>query len=196
MKWFAYAPLQLLCMVVCYLTNWIIVLFADKNGELRGPLRLWQTWDDSLDSEDCVTKYAPKIIRYDFYKYYRVEWHELPGYNRLRKYSINVATLSLPDKIKRYCCRVFWMYRNCAYGFAIEWFGADVPANSVKVYADYKEGKNELYYATSRNKWMLYCTLPINSNYRWKIYMGWKLSPGTKEDHRAMLAFRIWFGKI
>lgn len=82
MKWFIYAPLQLVCMLVCYLTNWIVVLFADQNGELQGLLRLWQTWDDSLDGEDCVTKYVPAIIRYDFYKYYRVERHILPEYNR------------------------------------------------------------------------------------------------------------------
>ena len=196
MKWFLYAFLQFICMIVCYLTNWIVVLFTDENGELPGALRLWQTWDDSLDSEDCVTKYVPTMIRYDFYKYYRAESVVLAGYGRRKKRSINIAPLPLIDRIKRYFCRVFWLYRNCAYGFAFEWFGADVPADSVKVYADYKEGENELYYATSQNKWMLYCTLPINSNYRWKIYVGWKLSPGIKEDHRAMIAFRIWFGKI
>lgn len=193
MKWFAYAPLQLLCMVVCYLTNWIIVLFADKNGELHGPLRLWQTWDDSLDSEDCVTKYVPSIIRYDFYKYYRVERHLLPKCNRWRKYSINIAPLPLIDRIKRYCCRVFWLHRNCGYGFAFELFGCDVPAGSVKVYADYKTGKHELCYASSRNHWMLYCTLPISSRYRWRIYLGWKLSPGITSHHRAMIVFRVWF---
>lgn len=107
MKWFIYAPLQLVCMIVCYLTNWIVVLFADQNGELPGLLWLWQTWDDSLDSEDCVTKYVPSIIRYDFYKYYRVERHLLPEYNRWHKYSINIAPLPLIDRIKRYCCRVF-----------------------------------------------------------------------------------------
>lgn len=193
MKWFIYAPLQLVCMIVCYLTNWIVVLFADQNGELPGLLWLWQTWDDSLDSEDCVTKYVPSIIRYDFYKYYRVERHLLPEYNRWHKYSINIAPLPLIDRIKRYCCRVFWLYRNCAYGFAFEWFGCNVPPDSVKVYADYKAGEHELYYASSRNHWMLYCTLPINRYFRWRIYLGWKLSPYITSYHRAMIAFRVWF---
>nr|DAT69211.1 MAG TPA: hypothetical protein [Caudoviricetes sp.] len=29
MRYLIYAPLQLLCMCVCYLTNWIVVLFDD-----------------------------------------------------------------------------------------------------------------------------------------------------------------------
>lgn len=193
MKWFLYAPLQLICMAICYLTNWFIVLFANENGELPGILRLWQTWDDSLDSEDCVEKYVPAIIRYNFYKYYRVERHMLPEYNRWRKYSINIAPLPLIDRIKRYCCRVFWLYRNCAYGFAFEWFGCDVPTGSVKVYADYTEGEHELYYASSRNHWMLYCTLSITRRYRWRVYLGWKLSSGITSHHRAMIVFRVWF---
>lgn len=195
MKWFIYAPLQLVCMIVCYLTNWFIVLFADKNGELPGLLRLWQTWDDSLDSEDCVTKYVPAIIRYEFYKYYRAESVILACYGRRKKRSINIAPLPLIDRIKRYCCRVFWLYRNCAYGFAFEWFGCDIPVNNIKVYADYKAEEHELYYASSRNHWMLYCTLPISSRYRWRIYLGWKLSPHIARPHRAMIAFRIWFCK-
>lgn len=73
MRWFLYAPLQLICMVICYITNPIVVLFADENGELPGLFCLWQTWDDSCDSEDCVTKYVPDWMRYDFYKYYWTE---------------------------------------------------------------------------------------------------------------------------
>ena len=53
MRWFLYAPLQLLIMIICYITNPIVVLFADKDGELHGFLRKWQTFDDSCDSEDC-----------------------------------------------------------------------------------------------------------------------------------------------
>ena len=36
MRWFLYAPLQLLIMIICYITNPIVVLFADKDGELHG----------------------------------------------------------------------------------------------------------------------------------------------------------------
>lgn len=51
MRWFLYAPLQLLIMIICYITNPIVVLFSDENGELHGFLRKWQTFDDSCDSE-------------------------------------------------------------------------------------------------------------------------------------------------
>lgn len=85
MRWFIYAPLQLLIMIICYITNPIVVLFADKDGELHGFLRKWQTFDDSCDSEDCVTKYVPKWIRYDFYKYYRSEKQYDPNYGRVMK---------------------------------------------------------------------------------------------------------------
>jgi hypothetical protein len=40
---------------------------------------------------------------------------------------------------------------------------------------------------------MLYCTLPISNRYRWRIYLGWKLTPDIAMYHRAMIAFRIWF---
>lgn len=39
MRWFLYAPLQLICMMICYITNPIVVLFANENGELHGFLR-------------------------------------------------------------------------------------------------------------------------------------------------------------
>lgn len=50
MRWFLYAPLQLLIMIICYITNPVIVMFADKDGELHSFLRRWQTFDDSCDS--------------------------------------------------------------------------------------------------------------------------------------------------
>lgn len=31
MRWFIYAPLQLLIMIICYITNPIVVLFADES---------------------------------------------------------------------------------------------------------------------------------------------------------------------
>ena len=34
----------------------------------------------------------------------------------------------------------------------------------------------------------------LNTNYRWKIYLGWKIHD-VKNVHYAMLAFRMWFCK-
>ena len=69
MKWLIYAALQTICMVVCYLTNWIVVLFANEEGELPGSLRLWQTWDDTLDNETDI-KRMPKFLQYNWNDHY------------------------------------------------------------------------------------------------------------------------------
>lgn len=197
MRWFIYTPLQLLIMIICYITNPIVVLFADKDGELHGFLRKWQTFDDSCDSEDCVTKYVPKWIRYDFYKYYRSEKQYDPNYGRVMKKSINIAQLSLIDKLKRYCCRLFWLSRNCAYGFALDWFGATINPDDVIVIDSYKKGEFERNILVTRDLkyWKVYNTMRIlNTNYRWRIYLGWKIH-NVQSVHYTMLAFRIWFCK-
>jgi hypothetical protein len=197
MRWFIYTPLQLLIMIICYITNPIVVLFADKDGELHGFLRKWQPFDDSCDSEDCVTKYVPKWIRYDFYKYYRAEKQYDPNYGRVMKKSINIAQLSLIDKLKRYCCRLFWLSRNCAYGFALDWFGATINPDDVIVIDSYKKGEFERNILVTRDLkyWKVYNTMRIlNTNYRWRIYLGWKIH-NVQSVHYTMLAFRIWFCK-
>ena len=197
MRWFLYALLQLICMVICYITNPIVILFADKDGELHGFLRKWQTFDDSCDSEDCITKYVPKWMRYDFYKYYRAEKRYDPKYGRMMKRSINIAPLPLIDRLKRCCCRVFWLSRNCAYGFAIDWFGATINPEDVVVIDDYKMGESERNILVTRDLkyWKIYNSMRIpNTKYRWKIYLGWKIH-NVKSIHRAMLAFRIWVCK-
>lgn len=198
MRWFIYAPLQLLIMIICYITNPIVVLFADKDGELHGFLRKWQTFDDSCDSEDCVTKYVPKWIRYDFDKYYRAEKQYDPNSGRVMKRSINIAQLPLIDRLKRYCCRLFWLSRNCAYGFALDWFGATINPDGVVVIDDYNVGEFERNILVTRDLkyWKVYNSMRIlNTNYRWKIYLGWKIH-NVPDVHRSMLAFRVWFCKI
>lgn len=156
MRWFLYAPLQLLIMIICYITNPIVVLFADKNGELHDP-----------------------------------------NYGRVMKRSINIAPLPLIDRLKRYCCRVFWLSRNCAYGFALDWFGVTINPDDVMVIDDYKAGESERNILVTRDLkyWKIYNSMRIpNTKYRWKIYLGWKFYD-VKSIHRAMLAFRIWVCK-
>lgn len=160
-------------------------------------LRKWQTFDDSCDSEDCVTKYVPDWMRYDFYKYYWAEKRYDPNYGRVMKRSINIASLPLIDKLKRYCCRVFWLSRNCAYGFAIDWFGVTINPDNVVVINDYRAGESERNVFVTRDLkyWKIYNSMRIlNTNYRWKIYLGWKIY-NVQSIHRAMLALRMWFCK-
>lgn len=83
-KYFIFSFLQLICMLICYLTNPIVVLFANKEGELPKVLRLWQTWDSSLDNRQYVLYDCPKFLRYDFDDYY--DCSTIPiGYGRCKK---------------------------------------------------------------------------------------------------------------
>ena len=36
MIWFIMFPLNVICSILCYLTNWLVVLMADEEGELHG----------------------------------------------------------------------------------------------------------------------------------------------------------------
>lgn len=87
--------------------------------------------------------------------------------------------------------------RNCAYGFAVDWFGATINPDNVVVIDDYKAGEFERNILVTRDLkyWKIYNSMRIlNTNYRWKIYLGWKFY-NVKSIHRAMLAFRIWVCK-
>ena len=61
-----YLIFSLIITVVCYITNPIVVLFANELGELPGFLANWQTWDDSLDPRFFVVNKVWSIFRYDY----------------------------------------------------------------------------------------------------------------------------------
>ena len=44
--WIVQAIFELCAMVIAYLTNPIVVLFADEYGNLPKCLRFWQTYDN------------------------------------------------------------------------------------------------------------------------------------------------------
>lgn len=182
MKYAACVPLQALCMIVCYLTNWIVVLFADETGELPGALRLWQTWDDTLDNATDIER-LPAVLRYTWAEHYIQGRADEQGQTRYTEQLIKPFTL--PERVKRYFCRVHWLYRNCGYGFAYYLFGsmATPPFNV-------KEGDG--WYFISGNSWTFKCTKAINDKWRWEIYLGWKIQRRLNHAHRAMLAMRLW----
>jgi len=53
-KWLLYLFPSLLYTCLCYVTNPIVVLFADEDGELPGIFRYWQTWDNPTNPSDLV----------------------------------------------------------------------------------------------------------------------------------------------
>ena len=199
-RYLLYLIPNFLCSIMCYLTNWFVVLFADENGELPKIFRGWQTWDDSLDVDWFVEETVPKIFRYDFnskYERYSEDasktWGEY-GVNRTKLCSRLKpgATFSIKERIQRYCCRVLWLTRNCAYGFSFLYFGALLDSKDV-VYEEH----SELYtYGYDKSKpWYSRPFIYKNdkniiSNIRWCLFFGWKLS-GTIGKHNAMIANRI-----
>lgn len=174
-----------LCSILCYLTNWIVVLFADKDGELHGIWKLWQTWDDSLDVDWFVKGSVPRCFRYDFDKHYESYVDRPYELARLNRSKGAVRDLGVPwsikERLQRYVCRVLWLTRNCGYGFAFWWFGA----NHTGIYLIHKKGSwydywyNNYYWEFSGKLWVF------------EILAGWKLNVASRELTRSMIAGRI-----
>lgn len=203
MLWFILMPLNILISIFCYITNPIVCLFADEVGDLPEIFKLWQTWDDSCDVDWFVKETVPAIFRYDFDSKYissRQYTPELSLYNRDRRCVIlkEGATFSIKERIQRYFCRVLWLTRNCAYGFAFFWFGRFIAGQN----CNWKEnGKTKFGISRLGNvftkTWQLYsdayiCTI-FNTAISWKVNLGWKIDAGSYEPKMAMMANRVAF---
>lgn len=189
MKYIFYLPCQLVCSLLCYLTNWLVVLFADEEGELPGILRLWQTWDDTLDNETDIGR-LPKFLQYDWDLHYVQTMTEERG--RTRYQEVLIRPFSFADRVRRYFCRCHWLYRNCAYGFAFYLFGIDIerPVNVTKGdgwYFASETGGN----VWSR-PWALKSDAQIYGRLHWKVYVGWKIQKERNDEYRTMIANRVW----
>ena len=190
-------PLVWIVTAFCLITTPIAVLFTDKNGNLKGIFKYWQTYDNVVDSRFYVLEKAPKLFRYDFDKYYTESLINIVLDGVSKKKYITTLTknkLSLKDKFKRYFCRVMWLWRNPAYGFDYFVFGrtinpADIKEKSIKDvgYLRYSRKGNILNKA-----WCLYLDYKYCNKFYVSLYIGWKLpSPNSKELDRSMIATRI-----
>lgn len=192
MKYIIMAPLQLICLLLCYLTNWIVVFFATEEGELNGILRLWQTWDDTLDNKSFIESNLPGFLNYNWDEHY-TQYKIIDEYNRTRYKEKLIKSFSDKDKIKRYICRVAWLYRNCAYGFAYYLFGV-----VIKRPTEIKQFNPKAYFIYEKCmdfwnvNWAIKFENKIIGNFYWNIYLGWKISKSISYCHRAMIATRIW----
>ena len=66
MSWLLYVCLDLIFTVLCYLTNWFVVIFADEKGQLPKVFKLWQTYDNPLDSRWQVLEGGQRFQRCGF----------------------------------------------------------------------------------------------------------------------------------
>ena len=192
MIWFLYMPVAIITYIICLVTNPIVILFCDENGELPGFLHLWQTWDDSTDSLYFMTSVCPKFLDYDYHKHYECDTAPVEG-NRTRLVSINKGVpFTIWERIQRYFCRLWWLTRNCAYGFAYYWLGKDIKGTNTRTV--YKDEYTGFYINDETDTWMLTSEQPIIKGVlRWEVYLGWKIWLGSSECMRTMIAIRCCF---
>lgn len=198
--WLIFLPFSLLCSVLCYLTNWLAVLFADEDGELHGIWHNWQTWDNSVFCSDSV-EVAPGFLRYDWPKHYR-EYKDSDEYlssvNRERWYCVCIDhNFTLLERVKRYLCGVLWLIRNNAYGFCFYLLGLDVSPFLETTQSEHVIKSREIFGGNAAGAWMYKNDAPIFSAFGWTVHwnnlLGWKIDTGAKKTTRAMIANRIAF---
>lgn len=192
-KWLILAILDVAFNIVCYLTNPFVVLLADEVGNLPWLFRWWENWDDHMDIDWMVDEgHVPKFARYNFHKHYK--YHDPAEAEKIiGEYRGYVDLLddnfTLWERFQRYICRVWWLYRNCAYGFSYYVTGIDVrKADIVEVKTDEKDGYT--WYVTS----YAFCykdERPSFCGMHWDNFVGWKFRWIEHDVERCMLAFRI-----
>jgi hypothetical protein len=201
-KWLAYFIMNTLVMIFCYLTNIIVVAFADELGELHGFLKYWQTWDDSLDPRFFVVGKVPKFLQYDYDKHYE-EYEgttpELEAVGRTRwfvKFKEGGEKFTFKEKVQRYFCRFLWLTRNNGYGFAFWFFGEQIDNSKTK----FPVNKSDEFYGYLDNgenilmrSFVYKAHKHLFSNIYFDVFVGWKFGPGDEEICQAMIANRAVF---
>ena len=199
MKWLLQAVAEVIATVIAYLTNWLVVLFADEYGQLPKALKLWQTYDNPLDVEWMVTEgKVPKFARYDFCRHYEYHYEDkgedymIPGYVVLLD-----PNFTLWERFQRYVCRLWWIYRNSNYGFSYYVNGRTVNGadNVVKRDIDLPNNRQFVSAVKGGNWWSkTWCYYYEKQYCRWfllRIYLGWKLKGVYSGTQRHMLALHI-----
>ncbi len=180
-KWFLYMPLVLLTTVLCYLTNWFIVLFCDKEGELSAPiLRLWQTFDNSCNPQE-ITEYFPSFLSNFWSNHYTEAEIQTPEYKELgrsRWYSLCFDdSFTVWERIQRYICRVLWLMRNNACGWAFFVFGEFSNHNTLV------EDGHWVYEKDVPKKYGLWAYKNSDEVFSfWRIHVYWNIYVGYKLD--------------
>ena len=200
MKWLLLFPLNVLCSILCYLTNPIAVLFADERGELHGVWRYWQTWDDSCDVQWFVAS-LPRFLRYDFDKHYtpsRETNDFLASVGRDKGCVVLIdGNFTVTERIQRYLCRVLWLYRNCAYGFAFYLFGITASGADIVFYR--RDSEAVICYDKTKDTWnrpwLVALDIPLVGDVHLDVMAGWKLAYSEGVPRRSMIAGRVRLGR-
>ena len=192
-KWILLAILDLAFNCVAYLTNPFVLLFADEVGNLPTIFMWWENWDDHLDIDWMIDEHhVPNFACYDFHRHYK--YHDPYEAEKLiGEYRGYVDLLdphfTFHERFQRYVCRLWWLYRNCAYGFSFYVTGIDVyKADVIEVKTEEKDGYT--WYVTD----YAFCykdERPSFGSHHWDNFIGWKFRWMEHEKERCMLAVRI-----
>lgn len=205
MLWPLYAIAEAISVIIAYITNPIVVLFADEYGNLPNCLRWWGTFDNTLDVRWMITENkVPKIFQYDYDKHYIYHYEDkgngyvIPGHVEI----VN-SNFTTKEKIQRYFCRLAWLYRNTAYGFSYYVLGKRIFPRNILVVRNYNYGEydncTETLDASTgfiNRVWKLHYYKQWCKYFYLRVYIGWKITSDTKtnpnESDVAMLACYIW----
>lgn len=183
--WVLFFIPQFLISIFCKLTAPVVALFVTK--ELRTdrvkrlgnqvltfdreyiikPLRWWQTFDNAVDEY-----WWGQFNGQSYFRFMREATQD--QYNR--------------SAFVRWFCRVTWMQRNAAYGFAQYLFGRPGGVELYrKQYGD-PSSRFSLTFIRRKCSWQLYGKHPLIGNYYNNVNFGWKPHDGFD---RVMFAGRI-----
>ncbi len=206
--------LDILFNIIAYLTNPIVVLFANEVGELPAIFTWWANWDDGLDIDWMVDEgIVPKIFCYDFHRHYK--YHSPQESMKIRGIYVGYVDLLDPnftlwERVQRYFCRLWWIYRNCAYGWSYYVTGKVIDGSKViTVRSDRSKGNDYFGYYKYWLTHEPFCYFletnwnPKNISWlKWtgidhtfcvKVFLGWKFQYiKSTETKRAMLVIFAW----
>jgi hypothetical protein len=202
MIWLLYLPFVLLIYVVCFLTNWLVVLFADENGELHGLLHLWQTFDNSTTPSDVTEHHElPSFLLYDWpahYIEYVSETRYMADIRRKRWYTTCINDdWTLWERFQRYICRVYWLTRNCAYGWCFYVFGQWAFSDCSIEHEHRRDDRHYIRwgYDDSQNIWCRVWWLKFDwywtKHWHTEGYLGWKIDSPFEGGQYSMIAHRF-----
>jgi hypothetical protein len=202
MIWLIYLPLVLLCSALCYLTNWLVVLFADKNSELHGIWHLWQTYDNSITPSDVTELHElPSFLLYNWkahYYEYEADTSYMDDIKRKRWYTTCINDdWTLWERLQRYICRVYWLTRNCAYGWCFYVFGQWAFSDSSVEHKHYKDDKHYIKWGWDNSQpiwcriWWLKIDWYWTKHWHTDAYIGWKVSYPFSGSRYNMIANRF-----
>ena len=193
LKWAVMTVLDVLFNIIAYVTDPLVLLFADEVGNLPGWALWWANWDDHLDVDWMVYEHhVPSFAEYDFNKHYcyHDEWEAEQLIGEHRGYvDLLDPDFTLKERSQRYVCRLWWLWRNNAYGFSYYVTGIDVCKNDI-VKVKTTEADGYIYYETD----YAFCykdERPSFGGMKWDNLVGWKFQSVENDVERCMLAFRI-----